>query len=370
MRKPGERLVGGRAEVWGEHVDSLTLTDAAGAGEDRFDWFCETVSRAFMPVMLSTRRAADFRASMTDLDLGTVRLSAVSCSPVLSRRTPTHVRRADPEHLQLALVTQGEVWMSQHGNESVVAGGLVLTDTSRPSEGACTARQIESVVLQIPRQTLALRPDRVNRLLARNLAADAGSGAILADFLKALHSRGPQCRPEELRAMGSVALDLATAFLARQLGDPEEAPAEARAQETLQRIHRFIESNLGDPGLTPELIADRHNMSVRGLYRLFGDQPRTVAAHIRQSRLEHAHADLARGELSGQPVQTIAARWGFSSATGFSRAFREAYGMTPVEHRALSLAAPWHAEDRNPAGHAHHHALPAPTFSAGDSATA
>ncbi|WP_426362483.1 helix-turn-helix domain-containing protein [Streptomyces sp. E-08] len=339
-------------------------------GEDRFDWFCETVCRAVMPVRLSTRHASDFRASMTELDLGAVRLSGVACSPVHSRRTATHVQRADPERLQLALVSRGEVWISQHGNDAVVAGGLVLTDTSRPSEGACAAGRIETVVLQIPRQALALNPDRVDRLLARSLAAEAGSGAILADFLKTLHTRGPQCRPEELRAMGSVALDLATAFLARQLGDPGEAPAEARAQETLLRIYRFIESNLGDPGLTPEVIADRHHMSVRGLYRLFGDQPRTVAAHIRQSRLEHAHSDLARGELSGQPVQTIAARWGFPSATGFSRAFREAYGISPVEHRALSLAAPRHAEERNPAGHAHHGAPYGPTFSAGDSATA
>ncbi|MFB6837217.1 AraC family transcriptional regulator [Streptomyces sp. NPDC056361] len=190
----------------------------------------------------------------------------------------------------------------------------MLTDTSRPSEGVCAEGRIESVVMQIPRQTLGLSTDRVDRLLARDLATDVGSGAILADFLRTLFIRGPECDPEELRGAGSVALDLATAFLARRLGD----------------------------------------------------QPLTVAAHIRQSRLEHAYADLARGELGGRSVQTIAARWGFSSATGFSRAFREAYGMPPTEHRALSL----HAEDRNPARHAHHRAPLGPTFSAGDSATA
>ncbi|MER5202775.1 helix-turn-helix domain-containing protein [Streptomyces sp. NPDC002825] len=348
----------------------LALTDAAGAGEDRFDWFRETVSSTVMPVMLSTRHAADFRASMTEVDLGVVRLSAVACSPVVSRRTSTHVRRGDPECLQLALITQGEVRISQYGNEAVVAGGLVLTDTSRPSEGVCAEGQIESVVMQMPRQSLGLTADRLDRLLARDLTTDVGSGAILADFLKTLLTRGPQCDPEELRGAGAVALDLTTAFLARRLGDPRQAPAEARARETLQRIYRFIESNLGDPDLTPEVIAEWHNMSVRGLYRLFDDQPRTVAAHIRQSWLEHAHADLASGERSAEPVQAIAARWGFPRATGFSRAFREAYGISPVEHRALSLAGPRHAEDRNPAGHAHHGAPPGPTFSVGDSTTA
>ncbi|MFE3766725.1 helix-turn-helix domain-containing protein [Streptomyces sp. NPDC059104] len=348
------------------------VPDAAGAREDGFDWFCETVSSDVMPVVLNTPRAADFRASITHLDLGVVRLSAVSCPPVLSRRTPAHVRRGDPEDLQLALVTRGGVRISQRGNDSTVAGALVLTDTSRPSQGACTGARTETVVVQIPRRVLALGSDRVDGLLARGLAADTGSGAILADFMKSLLARGPHCRPEELRGMGSITLDLATAFLARQLGDPGQAPAEARARETLQRIHRFVENNLGDPDLTPRAIAERHHMSLRRLHALFGDQPLTVSAHIRHRRLERAHADLARAELSGRPVQVIAARWGFSSATAFSRAFREAYGLTPTEHRACSLAAspavPRHAEHSIRARHAHHRGLPGPRFPSGDTA--
>ncbi|MFJ5546185.1 helix-turn-helix domain-containing protein [Streptomyces sp. NPDC093225] len=317
----------------------LVTSDAVEARAHRFDWFCETVSNDVMPVMLSTRRAADFQADVTYLDLGVVGLSVVTSSPVISRRTAAHVRRGDPEHVQLALITQGAVRISQRDNESVVAGGLVLTDTSRPSGGACTAERTETVIMQIPRQALPLNSNRVDRLLGQGLAADAGTGAILADFLKTLVARGPGCRPEELRAMGTVALDVATAFLAQQLGDPGEAPAEARAQETLQRIHRFIENNLGDPDLTPRAIAERHSMSLRRLHTLFGDQPLTLAAHIRRTRLARAHSELAREDLSGQPVQMIANRWGFSSAAAFSRAFRDAYGITPTEHRVLSRTA-------------------------------
>ncbi|MFG2291840.1 helix-turn-helix domain-containing protein [Streptomyces sp. NPDC048603] len=348
---------------------SLVTSDVVER-KDRFDWYCEAISSDVMPVTLNTRHAADFRASLMHLDLGVAQLTSTACSPVVSRRTSAHVRRGDPERLQLALITQGTFGISQRGNDSVVAGGLVLTDTSRPSAGAFTGGQGEALVMQIPRQALALGSDRVDRLLAQGLAADVGSGAILADFLKALVARGPHCRPEELHAMGAVTLDLATAFLARQLGDPGQAPAEARAQERLQRVYRFIENNLGDPGLTPQTIADRHNMSLRRLHALFDGQHLTVAACIRQRRLERAHSDLARRELSGQPVQAIAARWGFSSATGFSRAFRDAYGITPTEHRVLSTAAPRHAEHKNPALDAHHHAPLRPKFSVGQTGPA
>ncbi|MFE2322823.1 helix-turn-helix domain-containing protein [Streptomyces sp. NPDC059385] len=332
----------------------LRATSGALERKDRFDWFCERVSSDVMPIALNTRHAEDFEASLMSLDLGVAQLSSVTCSPVFSRRSSAHVRRGDPENLQLALITQGTFRISQRGNDSVVEGGLVLTDTSRPSEGAFTGGPVESLVMQIPRQALALGSDRVDRLLAQGFAADVGSGAILADFFKSLVTRGPNCSPEELRAMGVVTLDLTTAFLARLLGDPGQAPAEARAQEALQRVYRFIENNLGDLGLTPQMIADRHNMSLRRLHALFTDQPLTVAACIRQRRLERAHTDLASGDLRGRPVQAIAARWGFSSGTAFSRAFREAYGITPTEHRALSLAAaPQHSEHGNPAFGAH-----------------
>ncbi|MFD0355169.1 helix-turn-helix domain-containing protein [Streptomyces sp. NPDC127110] len=344
---------------------TLVASDVVGARGDRFDWFCETISNHVMPVLLSSRHAADFRADITELDLGVVRLSAVTCSPVGSRRTLTHVRRGDPEHLQLALLTRGAVRISQRGNESVVSGGLVLTDTSRPSEAVCADETLASVVVQIPRRSLALGSDRLDGLLARNLPAGAGSGAVLADFMRSLLAQAPHCRPEELRGLGAVTLDLATAFLARQLGEPGATPAEARARETLQRIHRFVENNLGDPDLTPQVVADRHNISLRHLHALFGDQPLTVAAYIRRSRLERARTDLARAELASHPVQEIAARWGFASATGFSRAFREAYGITPTEHRALSLASAAHAEHRKPARQEHHHAPPAPRFTSG-----
>ncbi|MFI8521541.1 helix-turn-helix domain-containing protein [Streptomyces sp. NPDC085481] len=107
----------------------------------------------------------------------------------------------------------------------------------------------------------------------------------------------------------------------------------------LQRVTRFIEDNLGDPDLTPQAIADRHNISLRSLHSLFSGRSLSVAAHIRASRLERAREDLERVELSGVPVQAIGARWGFSGPSVFSRTFRNAYGVAPAEHRAVTVRA-------------------------------
>ncbi|WUT00207.1 helix-turn-helix domain-containing protein [Streptomyces sp. NBC_00708] len=105
----------------------------------------------------------------------------------------------------------------------------------------------------------------------------------------------------------------------------------------LRQVSAFIDHHIADPDLTPGLIAARHHLSLRSLHALFHDEPEGVAATIRRRRLEGCRADLARPALRRQPIQAVAARWGFTSATAFSRTFRTAYGVTPRDYRADAL---------------------------------
>jgi AraC-like DNA-binding protein len=53
----------------------------------------------------------------------------------------------------------------------------------------------------------------------------------------------------------------------------------------------------------------------------------TLRGYLRQTRLERAR-ELVRG---GQKVESVALAVGFRSKSGFLRAFRRAFGMTPLE---------------------------------------
>lgn len=59
------------------------------------------------------------------------------------------------------------------------------------------------------------------------------------------------------------------------------------------------------------------------LHKLFEDQPLTVAALIRCRRLERCRAELTG---SKRTVTAVAARWGFSDPTHFSKLFKATYG--------------------------------------------
>jgi AraC-like DNA-binding protein len=101
------------------------------------------------------------------------------------------------------------------------------------------------------------------------------------------------------------------------------------------RIPAFIECHLGDPGLSPAMIAAAHHVSVRTLHNLYGPGEHTVSGWIRHRRLERCRQDLLNPELRDRPVGSIGTRWGFQDAAVFSRVFRRAYGLPPGEYRAI-----------------------------------
>ncbi|MFG2863102.1 helix-turn-helix domain-containing protein [Streptomyces sioyaensis] len=66
--------------------------------------------------------------------------------------------------------------------------------------------------------------------------------------------------------------------------------------------------------------------------------PADACADPRRQRLEGARRDLTDPALHRTPVHAIAARWGYHRATDFSRAYRAAYGIAPMEHRRPAVA--------------------------------
>jgi transcriptional regulator GlxA family with amidase domain len=92
----------------------------------------------------------------------------------------------------------------------------------------------------------------------------------------------------------------------------------------------LMESHPGEP-LSRADTARRVGLSTRQLDRLFAEKlGASYGGHYRKIRLERAR-DLLR--QSAVPITEIALGCGFSSASHFSRAYREAFGATPASER-------------------------------------
>jgi len=324
-------------------IGTVFRTDDVPEG-DRFDYWQELVGRTRSSALIS-EHAADFWAEQRLMQLGPMTVSQMSFRPTRYWRTPKMVRQSDPELYHLTLLTDGGLTLEHAGQAAAFTSrDLHLADSSQAYDvRSADDRQggvVTGMAVDFPKALLPLPPHRVRELLGRNLPGQEGVGALLADFLVGLNRQIDTLQPSDAPRLGTVVLDLLSAWFAQLLEAEAVLSPETRGRATATQIQAFIRQNLHDPELTPPVIAAAHNISLSYLHRIFQQQAggETVAAWIRRRRLENAHRDLADTSLLATPIHVIAARWGYQRPADFTRAFRAAYGRSPREHRQQPLS--------------------------------
>ncbi|WP_433119944.1 helix-turn-helix domain-containing protein [Micromonospora sp. CA-246542] len=311
-------------------VDTTVLPPA-----ERFGMWLELLARTSVPVRVESAAAADFAARAEFTDLGGFEVVGYEYPSLDVSRTRKLIRRSDPELYILALTTSGLGMSSQDGRRSeILAGEFTFYDASRPHDVCHYASEpgrtrATSITALIPHAALPLPPKRMAALYGGRMTGSEGLGALLAQFLVQVTGHPEQYHAADAGRLGAVGLDLATTLLGRHLVAEDAVPTEVRRRALVTQVQAYVHRHLGDATLGPQTIADTHHISLRTLHRLFEGENTTVAAYIRDLRLARCRRDLTDPALRAQPVQVIAARWGFGDKAHFSRAFRAAYGMSP-----------------------------------------
>ncbi|MFE4536433.1 helix-turn-helix domain-containing protein [Streptomyces scopuliridis] len=303
---------------------------------DRFGLWREHMVKALCPMDMSSEHTAGFRVDMRLLQLGSVCVWPMTVQSVRFRRTARLIRRSDPELYHLTLPLRGTNGISHVGLETVHGPhDMHVVDSSRPFDIHVldSPAPVRMVGIEVPKALLRLPTRAVDRLLARPLPLRDGTGALLAGLLTRLVKDTASYGLADGPRLELVVIDLISAVLAHHIDADDTLPPEAGGHSLTLRIHAFIQQHLCDPGLTPPSIAAAHQISVSYLHRLFQTEGVTVSAWIRGQRLERARRDLADPALRNLSAQRIAAHWGFVHYPHFSRAFRTAYGLPPVDYR-------------------------------------
>ncbi|MFD0580811.1 AraC-like ligand-binding domain-containing protein [Dactylosporangium darangshiense] len=305
---------------------------------DRFDYWSDLIARDALPQRFESEHAADFNAWLRVTSLGSIRVSSFKYPSLYTQRTPRQIRRSDPELYQLSLPTTGRSVIAQGRRESALQpADFALVDSSRPHEASHSANspteaggRAASITVLVPYSLIPLPRAKIGQLFAARLRSGEGLGALLAHYLLQIAKHPEQYQESDSVFLGNTALDLIVAMLAQQLDATTSLPLEAQHRALRTRIKAFIDEHLSDPRLSPKLVADAHNVSVRTLHRLFQDEPSTVAELIRTLRLNRCKRDLVLLERS---VSGIAGQWGFPSKAHFSRLFRSQFGVSPQAYR-------------------------------------
>lgn len=95
---------------------------------------------------------------------------------------------------------------------------------------------------------------------------------------------------------------------------------------------RYIEANLSEPKLGPEMVARKIGVAPAPLQRAFGIlTDLAMGDYIRNRRLSLAGQDLAG---SGASVLETALNWGYESPEAFSKAFTRYHGINPRDAKS------------------------------------
>lgn len=110
----------------------------------------------------------------------------------------------------------------------------------------------------------------------------------------------------------------------------EELHVKTPDQQLMERIMREVNSNLGNPELTVEMLADKVGMSRIHLNRKLRELTnQTARDYIRNVRLKQAAILLEQGN---HPVNRIAELVGFKNVSNFTSAFHSLYGVSPKDY--------------------------------------
>jgi len=126
---------------------------------------------------------------------------------------------------------------------------------------------------------------------------------------------------------------LYNSFTGKQIEEEklEEIHLKTPDEQLMERIMKVINSNLANPDLSVEMLADKIGMSRVHLNRKLKELTnQTARDFIRNVRLKQAAILLSQGD---HPINTVAELVGFTNSSNFTTAFKNLYGVSPKDYK-------------------------------------
>ncbi|WP_019927411.1 helix-turn-helix domain-containing protein [Nocardia sp. BMG111209] len=298
---------------------------------EREDYWHHTLGDTFASVNLEGWNSSPEPAARL---AGTVRgrllFAELTATPHVHRRTVRCIRQSDAAFFQIAVLTAGAASLAQAGRVAeLTPGDFVVYDNSRPFTWTFTEPWSVSV-LSVPSEAVRLSDTERSAVSGRVLSGRRGLSGVVGRFVLDLIRHGAELAESQSEEVLARTTDLALCLLAEPGGTRH---ADATQRSLMARIEAQIDSRLRDPGLGPAEIAAAVNISTRYLHKLFRAENESVARYIRRRRLAGVREELLDHRLAHLSIATLAHRWGFGDISGFNRAFRATYGVSPGEMR-------------------------------------
>ena len=298
--------------VWNTHDVPLA---------DRFDYYRSSLCAAFSSLTPQpTDDVGGFSAGLKRWDCGEFALTRMNTQSHAVARTKRDIAKVCDENIYLNYVLRGSMKISQGDHRNWLRpGDFALIDNARPFE-----IQIEStlghclLVVQLPRHLFD------NQVTDLKMLDSSPLKPLLRAQLQFLTAQTRGCGTSALPAV-LTSLSALCSVSPKRDGLYQESRREA---ETLRLVKDLICQRYDDSDLYIDDVAKDIGKSKRTMQAHLTRLTTSFSDLLREHRLLMAYADL-ECRSSGESIEAIGLRNGFSDATSFYRNFRLKYGCAP-----------------------------------------
>jgi AraC-like DNA-binding protein len=229
-------------------------------------------------------------------------------------------------HVTLKLVTGGQMILSQNGDERMFsAGSMVLVDSAWSYE-VRIEDSARFAAFKIQKKSLRDRglQNSFSSFIVPNL--DYPDVVTVRDLMLFIADQGDRSSSVLRARLGLQCLDLVGVIVIPKLAG---LPPTKSEEVLLLRAKAVIEKHIGNAGATLSDISNELKISNNYLGRIFRNNGVSAMQYVWRRRLEHAKFLLiSQRHLQ---IREIAYRCGFTNPNHFSRAFKQQYGLSPLQ---------------------------------------
>lgn len=274
------------------------------------------------------------------IDLGTLPLTEDAMvaqarySPIAGARTRDLVADGRDGYLLTVHDADSELAVEGRAPVRVRAGDMMLVSEAALSEFRLP--HVRVTVVQLGFREMLARVPRIQSQPFHHIPAGTPAIGLITGYADLLLRNPVAARATCGHAAGHLH-DLAAMALGSAPCDDAADDRPGVSAARLALIKREIERHLGEPGLTVGAIARQQGVTPRYVQRLFEREGTTFSDHVRDRRLDLAHAILSRGRDETASISAIAYDCGFGDLSHFNRSFRKRFGQRPSDVRAAAM---------------------------------
>ena len=311
----------------------LNFSTATTEPQHRSSRWNAVIAESYFPLELQFRDPIHFDGRLSRTPLGHVGLSHLTSDPVNYERRRAHIREAREEEYLITLPRVSSVEFRQLGRDvRCDPGGLIIERGDEPYR-FMYEKPNDLYVLKVGRKALEERVRQPDRFCARVFDATSGTAGLFAAMVEQAQVQSGTLAVAAAETVGRHLLEL-LGLMIDETSDASTSSVSTVRAAHIARVEKFIRTNLKNPDLSPDLIAESCGISKRYLHDLFKDVNGTVSQQIRDQRLVAARDRLAA--TPGLAIAEVAYRFGFSDQAQFSRLFKTKFGMTPTDFKSIA----------------------------------